>query len=678
MFGKKKDKQVKGAVAPETKQEFVEIEEVENVKETKKGVQVTKEKKEKVVKEEEKSVISEGMRQLKDFIAPAGIDRSNPDYLMIGNKYVRSFVLNGYPTLVRIGWLDDLFNGENDTDTAIHVMPADERGALDELTNKITQFEAQLDIESKKGNIRNITKLQSTINDLYQQRMALEQNFENLFHVQICSNLYENSKENLDKATQRLQTKLKGRRMDALPMFLQQEEAYKSALPIGISFITDKFRNFNSGALTSCFPFYNSEISHKNGVFIGVNLSTGTPVLLDFYDRSVLNNSNMTVFGQAGSGKTFFVSLLTLRSALRGVRTIIIDPEGEYRKVTQAVGGAYIKLAPNSNMCMNPMDIAAEDEVDDEGVITGRQVINIKQKVADVLNLIAVMSGGITKEQEAIISYLITDLYERVFGFTEDPESLYNADGDYDEESGTFGHRVKKRMPQLSDFYTLLKDYYEENKDESVRTVMNTLKMFVKGGIYDLFDCQTAEEFGNMMNLPIVDFDVSQLEEGVLRPIGMYVALTWSWEKFIKGDVSIKKRILVDEAWMLVKKGMAGSEFTAQFLENCARRIRKRNGGLLVASQNFAEFAESSQGRAVLTNAVVNIFLKQNSTDIEDVQETFKLSDGEKTFLMTAKRGEMLIRMSEESSIVQVIPFDYEKKLIVNAVQPTRRENIEK
>ena len=169
-------------------------------------------------------------------------------------------------------------------------------------------------------------------------------------------------------------------------------------------------------------------------------------------------------------------------------------------------------------------------------------------------------------------------------------------------------------------------------------------------------------------NAPIVTFDVSQLEEGMLRPIGMYIALSWTWEKFVKKNVHIKKRIICDEAWMLVNKNMAGNEFTAQFLENCARRIRKRNGGLLVASQNFIEFADNPQGKAVLTNTVVNIFLKQNSTDIDAVQDTFKLSEGEKQFLLSARRGEMLIRMNEESSVAQAIPFKYEIDLISNAV----------
>ena len=157
---------------------------------------------------------------------------------------------------------------------------------------------------------------------------------------------------------------------------------------------------------------------------------------------------------------------------------------------------------------------------------------------------------------------------------------------------------------------------------------------------------------------------VSRLEENILRPIGMYVALSWTWEKFVKKNPQIKKRIVCDEAWMLVSKNMAGSEYTAQFLENAARRIRKRNGGLLVASQNFTEFARSVQGEAVLKQAVTNIFLGQDSTDVDALQETFKLSDGEKNFLMVAKRGEMLIKLHNESATVQVIPFEFEKALI--------------
>jgi type IV secretory pathway VirB4 component len=120
---------------------------------------------------------------------------------------------------------------------------------------------------------------------------------------------------------------------------------------------------------------------------------------------------------------------------------------------------------------------------------------------------------------------------------------------------------------------------------------------------------------------------------------------------------------------MLVNKNRAGHEYTGQFLENCSRRIRKRNGGLLVASQNFLEFANNPQGKSVLTNAMVNIFLKQDSTDIDALQDTFKLSDGERNFLLQAQRGEVLIKMGQQSSVAYVMPFDYEVDLISKANQ---------
>jgi conjugal transfer ATP-binding protein TraC len=605
-----------------------------------------------------KSALGKGIRTIKDLFAPPSFDRSQEDCIKVGNKYVRSFVVNGFPSTVSVGWLDYLFNYDGDMDTAIYVEPADERTALEELTAKITQFEAQLTIELQKGNIKNVTRLKNTIAQLYEQRERLEQNYENLFYVQIVSNLYCNSKEELDKETQKLDNKLKGRKINLMPVYLRQDDAYKTALPFGKNYIPDMYRNFNSGALTACFPFYNSEISHKTGVFCGINLATMTPVLIDFYDRSVLNNGNLTVFGQAGSGKTFFVSLLTLRSALKGVRTVIIDPEGEYKKLTKAVGGSHIYIAPDSDTRINPFDLEEEEKED------GTKEVKIKDKVSDVLNLIAVMAGGLTPEQKSIVSYVLTDLYESR-GFTEDPKSLYVTEPYFDEETGEFYHDgMKKPMPTFTDFHNKLEEYaHKENNIELIK-LANALKMFKKGGVYDLFDCQTSPELADFKNSPIVTFDISKLEESVLRPIGMYIALTWTWEKFVKKNPHIKKRIVADEAWMLVNKNMAGYEFTSAFLENAARRIRKRNGGLLVASQNFIEFADNPQGKAVLTNAVVNIFLKQDATDIDAVQDTFKLSDGERNFLLSAKRGEMLIKMNGESSVVYAFPFEYEKQLI--------------
>lgn len=609
-------------------------------------------------------IFEKGMYSLKDLIAPPSIDRSSPEFVMVGKKYVRNFMMQGFPQQAYIKWLDDLYNYEGEMDVVINIEPADDRIALEALTAKIAQFESQYEIERDRGNIRNITRLRDTVEGLYSERSKLERNTEKLYQVQIACNLFADSKEQLDKETQKLDNRLRGRKIYMMPSYLRQDDGYKTVLPYGKSYITDMFRNFNSGALTACFPFYNNEICHETGVFCGVNLSTWTPIMIDFYDRRKLNNSNVTVIGQAGTGKTFFVSLLTMRSSLRGIRTVIIDPEGEYRKLTDALGGAHIYLAPDSKEFINPFDIEESDVVDNDGFPTGEKEVLTKDKSSDILNLVAVMAGGLTGGQKSIVSQMTQDLYTDL-GITSNPNSLYITDPYFDETTKVFYPAgVRKPMPTFSDLYKKLEDFGNNKNNGSIIELTDTLKMFKKGGIYDMFDCHTSDHLMDFTNAPIVTFNISQLEENVLRPIGMYVALSWTWEKFVKKNPHIKKRVVCDEAWMLVSKNMAGSEYTAQFLENCSRRIRKRNGGLLVASQNFTEFANSIQGQAVLKNAVVNIFLGQDSTDADALKETFRLSDGEIQFLLTAKRGQMLIRMHGDSSVALVVPFEYEKALI--------------
>ncbi|RKO61652.1 VirB4 family type IV secretion system protein [Caldibacillus debilis] len=609
-----------------------------------------------------KRTLEKGMSSVKDFIAPPSFERGFTDYLKVGDKYVRNFVIKGFPNHVSVGWLDYLYNYDGDLDIAINVEPSDERAALEELTHKITQYEAELINEEEKGSIRKVTKLRNDIRRLYEQRERLENNYENLFYVQIACNLYADSLEDLKKEWQKIDNKLKGRKIYPMPTYLRQDDGYKTVLPFGKTYLPDLYRNFNTGSLTACFPFYNSEISHERGVMLGINLTTSTPLLVDFFDRTQLNNGNITIFGQAGSGKTFLLSLITMRSALRGIRTAIIDPEGEFAPLTRATGGSLIQIYPGSDQFINPFDI--EEEFDEK---LGREIVKLKDKISDCVNLIAVMNGGLDNVQRAVVSDALAEMYEK-FGINEDPASLYEEVSYFDERTQTMVHGPKKkRMPTFSDFHNILSEMVAGEKDQRLTSLVKALTVFKKGGIYDLFDQETSEDLRNFKNAPIVTFDVSRLEENVLRPIGMYVALSWTWEKFGKKNPDIKKRIVCDEAWMLLNRNMAGFEFTAQFLENVSRRSRKRNCSLLVASQNFLEFAESSNGKAVLTNAFVNIFFRQSPTDIDAVQQVFHLSDGERNFLVQAQRGEFLIRMNGDSYVAYALAFDYEIEFISKA-----------
>lgn len=614
--------------------------------------------------------ISKGARKLKDLLAPCGFDRTDENTLGVGSKYVRSFVVNGYPSVVQVGWLDKLYNSDEDLDVSFHISPTDERSALDEINMEITKQEAQLHYESKSGNIRNLGKLQTKIEQLYAQRAKLEQNYEKMYHSCITANLHANSLDELDKSTHALVHTLGARKVDLMSSFLRQDESYKSALPFGENYMDDKYRSINTGGLVASFPFYNAEISHPNGVFLGLNMVTGTPMFIDMYNRNILTNGNFTIFGSSGSGKTFLVSLLTARSTVKDIATAIVDPEGEYVHITHELGGKHIEISPESTTRINPFDI--EPEYDYE---TNESVINVKSKIADLINLFAVMCEGIDSEQKSVLAMLLKELYEKDWGITSNPKSLYTNEGTFDKATGEYKLAGEaKKMPRLSDFYKKLKEYVDRNPQANLQRLVNSLLMFTEGHVYDIWDTYTSEDLKNLKGLPVITFDVSKIEDSVARPIGMYVCLTWIWESFVKKDHKQKKRIVVDEAWMLTDPNMAGSEYTAAFLNVAARRCRKRNAGLCIASQSFNEFVDNPQGKAVLMNSSVNMFLKTEPIAIDAVQQTFKLSDGEKQFLMGAKRGQVLIRMNSESCVGLVIPFDYERDLIENPFRKKARD----
>ena len=604
------------------------------------------------------------VRDPKDLMAPQAIDASHDDYIKIDGKYIRSFVMQGYPSNCYISWLDDLYSYNGDLDTVVYIEPKEDRTALDDLTNKIAQYQSQLIIEQQKGNIKQVPELQNKIYQLEAERDKIVRNAQSLYNAYIGSNLACDTLEQLDKETTVLTSRMKAKRMTFIPTYLQMEKGFKTALPFGNIQIPDKFRNMSTAAV-SCCPFYNAEIMHPGGNFLGWNMATGTPLFLNEWNKDYINNTNINVFGKAGSGKSYFVSLLTLRSAMRGVVTVIIDPEKEYDKIAREANGLVLRIATDSQDRLNLFEIESEAIIDPVNELpTGKHEVRVKDKISDLLNVIAVMAGGLTHEQISGVSVVLANLYKR-FGITSDPDSLFYADGDFDENTGTFYTAGKRKtMPTFSDFHDDLTLYAETKEGVALRSLATTLKMFKKGGVYDLFDCQSTVDLSDWQKYPIICFDVSSLEENLLRPIGMYIALSWTWEKFGKKNFYIKKRVVCDEAWMLVSKKMAGHEYTEKFLEAMARRIRKRNGGLLIASQNFIEFTQSETGKSILTNAAVQFFLRQSTSDIDAVQDVFKISDGERRFLLRAGLGEILLKTETESALMQAVAFPFEHKLL--------------
>lgn len=616
-----------------------------------------KAKEKKILEKKKNKTLKKGQRTLKELIIPA-IDRKDPNCLKINNTYSKTFAVEGYPTMVSLYWLNDLIGTAEDIDTNVFIYPVDKKTAKDAITNELTQKQSQYSIERKNGSIGKLTELEAEIDDLISQRVRIERGIENFFHTSIFFTIHASSKKDLDKKAKTILNNLKGSDILPNPTEMRQSKSYEAALPIATLKLTEFLRNMNTGSVSACFPFYNSEITHKNGVFFGKNKSTGSPAFLDMFDPSEFENANFNLIGMSGSGKSFFLTLLIWRHMINGIRSVVVDPEGEYEGACKAAGGTYVKIAPGDfASSINPLDLG-EEVLED-----GTRTVDIKSKIADTISLIAIMNKGLSAVQESEVSTLLLKIYQD-FGFSDDPQSLYKEVNEIDEE-GIFRHgKVMKNMPTLSDLFLKMQDYLVESPSDELKSVYDAMKMYVNGGIYDMFDCQTSDDIKNLKDSPFIVFDVSKLEANTLRPLGMYIALSWIWESYVKKMPKIRKMVVLDEAWMLTNKALRGHEFTSYFIGTMSRRIRKRNASLVLASQKFEEFAENEHAKAALTNAALSIFLAQQSKDIASIQREFLLSHGEMDYLLKAKKGEALLRSRHASSAIDVFAFPFEAEII--------------
>lgn len=607
---------------------------------------------------ENSSILASGCRTVKQLLAAAGIGYPDENQLLIENNYMRPYVIN-YPSKVCVGTLDPLYSYKGDIDTISHIEPTEDKQAMEEINNQIVKYETQRIQEQDSGSIRGSTSIPAKLAALYEQRSRLEQNYENLFRVTSGFAIYGKDKEKLTKESQMFTANLNGDKLHVMPLTYRQDDGYRSISPFGVNKIADYYRPINTAALAAFFPFYNPTINHQNGIYIGIDKLSGTATIIDFFNRRKLGNANIFISGASGFGKTVLTSLIVLRSLPEKVRTVIIDIENEYGPCTDIANGITIKIAPDSDSMMNPFDIDVEYRLDRNGEPTGEKYVDIKGKVSELLNLFCIMVPECAEsDMKSIISDITNQLYSD-FGFTSNPDNLYTEVQKFNKETSEYYRgKVYKTMPRMSDFYVRLKNHAEKLNNSALNKITTSFRMFVEGGLYDMFDCYSNIDLDQFRTTPIIRFDLSSIEDEVLRPLGMYTTTQWTWNKFIKKDKSVLKRIVSDETWALL-----ASSYMAHFLEDCGRRIRKYNGSLLCASQNFREFTGCKEGRAILANSAVKIFMRQPEEDIREVGEKFILSSGEREFVLTAGIGEALLKIGGESVTIDVVRFPFEEKL---------------
>ena len=602
-------------------------------------------------------------KTIKELIAPSGIDASNIDHLeIISNtkRYARSFFISALP---RMCTFPELFRDMylfGDINTSIYINPIPESSSQNELNRTINELETERIVAADKGNINRESTLAQKRFEAEQLRDEIAAGFNKLYSASIVSTLFAYNLEDLDKLTKLLSSEMSKSLVGIKSAWGMQEEAFKSNLP----FNSDKIKRthtFDHRSMGTVFPFTTSEVGHITGIPLGFNKQTGVPILFDNFHNS-LTNYNMVIFAKSGAGKSVTMKTLISRSAvLMGIQSLALDAEGEYRIVAESLGGTNVILSPTSNTIINVFDIETE-MVKDE--ITGREktVLNVENKVEDVTQALLTMARGSTRSQEVneltkqIIAEAVSEEYAAA-GINSDPSSIYESTM---ESSGNMLGRRKKEMPTIGSWYERLLRKSEENQNPDYRFhysyLLKVMKQYIRkyDGQMAYFDGQST--FDLLDGTLFINLDISQLEERFARPLAQQILLSWIWEKYVKKNSedrkkAAKKRVLVDEAWMLLPYPEA-----VDFLNTMARRARKRNVSLAIISQRFQDFYEKPEVQAVLTSSDTKLLLAQDKSEIKYLKEVFKLSEGEAGFLVTCNKGEGLLKVGKDTAILQITP----------------------
>lgn len=573
-----------------------------------------------------------GVTTLRDLIAPSSLE-IHSSHFRLGTKYGRTLYVYGYPRTIYTGWISSLINIDEVLDVSLFVYPVESEVVLNNLRKKVTQLEASMSINSERGKVRD-PGLEAAINDAEELRDQIQVGAERFFRFGLYVTLYADSLDELSFVQHKIETLFGQQLIFSKVASSQQEQGLNSTIPQ----MTDQLqirRNMNTGAVSTSFPFTSADLTQENGILYGINMHNNGLVI---FDRFSLENANMVVFAKSGAGKSFAVKLEAIRSMMTGSEVIIIDPENEYQKVSDAVGGSYIRLSLNSDIRINPFDLPKvidDDEADNAlraNLVTLHGLLRLMMGGSQVSASGSVMPA-LSPVEEADLDQALIDTYSRV-GITSDPLT-HNSP-----------------PPTISDLYdTLL------HMGGSGPQLAQRLRKYTSGTFAGIFSQQSNIDINNAM----VVFNIRDLEDE-LRPVAMYIVLSHIWN--ITRTDKKKRMLIVDEAWQLMKY-----EDSANFLFSLAKRARKYYLGLTTITQDVEDFMASKMGRAIVANSSMQLLLKQSSSAVDVLSDIFKLTEEEKKRLANFPVGQGLFFAGQSHVHIQIVSSATEEELITTNPQ---------
>ncbi len=564
------------------------------------------------------------MTELSSLLKPSLV-KNEVDFFQVNEQFGRVIMAVGYPRTIREGWLDSIISSEGNFDMSIHVKPSHIETVMSQLNQELVKQEADMMAAQMKGIVNPSLKIQH--DDTMRVLEKLQKGEEKLFNIALYIGAKAYDKEKLELLTKKILSELNSIMVIPKIPFLRMVEGAKSVYPIQEDKLNAN-RNIPSDALAACFPFTTAYLNlDSDGILFGLNKNNNIPIILDPFKFA---NYNGLILGTSGGGKSVTAKLFILRNLLRGVKTIIIDPQGEYAELTQKHGGQLIEIHRESETIINPFDLMSAD---------------LGEKTISLMDLFKIMCGELTEVQKNILDKAVHKVYQEKGIIANAPETWI------------------KEPPIMEDLYNeILHEKKTATRQERMtyEALENRLRIYVHGS-FSFINKQTNLDLNN----DLICFNIQNMPSQI-KPVMMYLIMDFVHKKMNKDHE--RKTLVIDEAWSLLRFAE-----NAKSIFELIKTARKFGLGILIITQEVEDLLSSGAGKTILANTSWKYLSRQEPAAISELAEKFHLNSEEQNYLLTAMPGEGLLFAMNDHIPLKVVPSPEEYQLITTNPDEVRK-----
>jgi hypothetical protein len=525
-------------------------------------------------------------------------------------EYLRTLVCVQYPHRVQPGWINHLVQLDLPyVELSLYIEPLDVTSVQRHLARQALEFRGSM-LFAKKQERTPDPLTTHALHEVETLRDQLLTGDERAFALSLFLLVRGASTlQALNERTMHLQHILRSLEIRALPLQYQQHTGWLCCLPSGENLLPRYSRMLSTSAASTFFPFTSTSPLMEQGVLFGLH-PHGQLITINPFDPA-LPNANLSVFGQSGRGKSFFLKVVLKRLAASH-RIFILDPEGEYAHWARQQQAQQISLSAHS-LQINPFDLPA---IPLGASSLEERMLLLQEKLSQLMTLFELLIGEhhhLSQKEKAVLYRCLLQTYDQ------------------------------SASPSLHTMVPLLQ-HHSPLGEELAERLIASLHLFPEHTALTLHPQQH------------VVFDL-QLVPNVLKSVATFLITEFLWSalrlqrrQWDHGKQGIPTILLLDEAWFLLENPEG-----AQFLAECARRIRKHGAGLWLGTHRTGDFLQSEQGKTLLALCATRLLFQHAPSNLQEVAETFRLSPGQQRFLQTARTGEALLLLNTSVTQLEIV-----------------------